>query len=156
MPVAHPWGVLEVTAPVRYGWRGLRLMVYPPGTSTAVRRLLWLDRHAPILAAILVLAAMMILQPDVPPLCVLLVIPVGVILVSLVRQATRPLRAGVRTLAVTQIDVGARTETLGNERLLDRCIDELQDIDRALRTKEISPVEYERRWAGVYESIGLN
>ena len=156
IPVAHPWGALEVTAPVRYGWRGFRLMVYPPGTSTAARRLLWLDRRAPIIVAILALAAMLILQPDVPPLGVLLVIPAGVLIVALVRRATKQLRAGVRTLAVAQVDVSGRTETLGDERLLSRCVDELQDIDRALWTKQISRVEYERRWAGVYESIELS
>ena len=153
IPVAHPWGVLEVTAPVRYGWRGFRLTVYPAGTSATERRMLWADRHAPVIAAIAVLTAMVILQPDVPPLCVLLVIPAGVILVSLVRRATRQLRAGVRTLAVTLIDSGGKTETLGDERLLDNCLDELRDIDRALWAKQISPVEYERRWACVYESL---
>jgi hypothetical protein len=156
MPVAHPWGVLEVMAPVRYGWRRFRLTVYPPGTTTTGRRLLWVDRHIPVIAAIVVLAAMVILQPDVPPLSMLLAIPPGVILVATVRRVTKPLRAGVRTLAVAHVDVSGRTETLGDGPLLSRCVDELQDIDRARCTRQIDPIEYERRWAGVYESIGLS
>lgn len=153
---AHPWGVLEVTAPVRYGWRSLRLTVYPPGTSPAERRLLWLDRNIPIVAAILLLTAMVITAPGVPRLLLLLVIPVGVAIIGFVRRATRPLRLTVRTLRVAQVDVRGVTETYGDQRLLGHCVGELRDMDRARRADQITLVEYERRWGEIYEALAAD
>lgn len=148
-----PWGVLEVTSPVRYGWRSFRLTVYPPGTSSAERRVLWLDRHLPVVAAAGVLAAMLIAVPVVPPLILLMLIPVGVAIIGVVRRATRPLRQTVRTLRVAQVDLRGSTETYGDECLLSHCVDELREMDRARLADQITPVEYERRWGDVYDAL---
>lgn len=148
MSGAHPWGLLETTVPVRYGWRSFRLMVYPPGVSAAQRCVFWLDRNVPIVAAILVLAAMLVLVPVVPPLALLLLIPVGVAIIAGVRRLTKPLRLTVRILSVAQLDIHGSTRTYGNDCLMNRCVDELGGMDRARRAGQITPVEYERRWGG--------
>jgi len=153
MSNAHPWGLLETTVPVRYGWRSLRLMVYPPGVNAAQRRLLWLDRNIPIIAAILVLAAMLVLVPAVPPLALLLLVPVGAGIIIGVRRLTQRLRLSVRVLSVAQLDIHGSTRTYGDGDLLNRCVDELCDMDRARLADRITPVEYERRWAEVYDAL---
>ena len=57
---AHPWGSFDATVG-RYGVRRYRLIIYPPGTSTADRRLARLWRGWPITGAALVLLAVMLL-----------------------------------------------------------------------------------------------
>lgn len=149
----RPWGSLEITAPVRYGWRGYRLTVNPPGTSTAERRQLWLDRNIPYLTAALAIPAMLIFQPGSPPLAALLVIPIGMAVVAGVRGTTRTLRSRVRRLSAAYVELGGATRVIGDGALLSTSVDALREMDRARLADEISPAEYERRWAVVYDSL---
>jgi len=154
--MSHPWGLLEVTSPVRYGWRGFRLTVFPPGTSAAERRLLWLDRHIAYLTALVVLPLILAVQPTIPPIALLLFIPAGVAVVALVRNRARSLRARVRTVAVSYVDVGGTTQVLGEGGLVDGSVAALRELDRALTAKEISAIQYELGWAGVYDMVSRN
>lgn len=149
----RPWGSLEITAPVRYGWRGYRLTVNPPGTSTAERRQLWLDRNIPYLTAALAIPAVLVFQPGSPPLAVLLVIPIGMAVIAGVRGTTRTLRSRVRRLCASYVELGGATRVIGDDALLSTSVEALREMDRARLADEISPAEYERRWAVVYDSL---
>lgn len=150
---SRPWGSLEVGTPVRYGWRGYRLTVNPPGTSAAERRQLWLSRNIPYLAAALAIPLVLVLQPGLPPLAVLLIIPIGMIVVARVRGTTKTLRSRVRRLSASYVDVGGATRVIGDGALLSTSVEALREMDRARLADEISPAEYERRWAVVYDSL---
>jgi hypothetical protein len=58
---AHPWGSFAATVG-RYGVRRYRLVIYPPGSSTADRQLARLWRGWPISGAVLGLVAVMLLS----------------------------------------------------------------------------------------------
>lgn len=149
----RPWGSLEITAPVRYGWRGYRLTVNPPGTSTAERRQLWLDRTIPYLTAALAIPAVLMFQPGSPPIAVLLVIPIGMAVIAGIRGRTKKLRSRVRRLNASYVELGGATRVIGDGALLSTSVEALREMDRARRADEISPAEYERRWAVVYDSL---
>jgi hypothetical protein len=149
----RPWGFLEVTSPVRYGWRGWRLTVFPPGTSPDERRLLWLDRHVGYLAALMVLPLMLAVQPAVPPMALLLFIPLAAMAIALVRHRASGLRARVRILSVAYVDVDGATRVLGDGELVDQSVAALEELDRARMSREITPAQYELGWAGVYDAV---
>ncbi|TBN58361.1 hypothetical protein EYE40_13700 [Glaciihabitans arcticus] len=147
------WGTLEVTSPVRYGWRTYRLTVYAPGTTAAERRLLALDRNAPLLVAGVALLLAVILRPDVPPLGILLVVPAGVFIVSAVRARARRLRQSTLVLVVAEVDANGTTEVLGDLSLRRDVAYSLRWMEHLRRAELITELEFQRRWAIEYERL---
>lgn len=147
------WVVTETSSPLRYGWDGKRLMIVRPGTALAHRRLLWLDRNLPLAAGLVLLVLLLAYRPEAPSVgLVLAILPIlGGILT--VRRLTRLLRADLHILVVPSADVDNSIEVKRSRILFRECVDELLKMDRDLRQNRITPVEFERRWNDVYESL---
>jgi uncharacterized protein DUF6611 len=154
---AHPWGSFD--APVgRYGVRRYGLMIYPPGTSTADRRMARLWRGWPITGAVLVLLAVILLgnvaaSPDtVLGLGVAVYVSVGALLF---------LRAGpayVRVRSMSVILMPGAADATERRRYIEwqTLVRMLTRADQLLRTGAISLVEHETTWweaCGCLEAI---
>ena len=149
----HPWGSFDVNIG-QYGVRRYRLIIYPPGTTTADRRLARLRRGWPLGGAALVLVAMMIGDAVSSPYIVL----AGAITAYVSIRVLLFLRAGPNRVHVKSMSVvlmpGA---TEANER---RRYTEWKTLalmltraDDMLTTGAISPVEHEAIWWQAYNRL---
>jgi len=147
------WAASETTAPMRYGWDGKRLIVCRPGTAPAHLRLLWLHRKLPFVAAIALLSTILIYRPESPSVeLVLAALLLWGVLVG-VHLWTRPLRVDLRILTVASVDADVSMAGQRLRVLFSECVEELREMDRDVRAGRIGPVEFERRWNDVYESL---
>jgi len=153
LSIPRVWVVTETVAPLRYGWDGKRLIVARPGTPSAHRRLLWLDRNLPLMAGVAVLVVLLTFRPQAPSVGVILAILPILAVILAVRRSTQLLRADLRILTVASVDVDNSHQGTSSRRLFGECVDELRAMDRDLRRNRITPVEFERRWHDVYEAL---
>src|SRR3979490_2744289 len=101
------WGTVDYSPAGRSMWRRVRLTVYPPGTTSAERRMLHFAHGWPLGGAILGLILMVTLGSAWPPALVIVAIVamylagfwVGV-------RLTRPIRSRIRSLSVVSVYVG--------------------------------------------------
>jgi hypothetical protein len=149
---AHPWGWVQTGTAARGGWVTLRLTVYPPGTSAGERRLLIFARNWPLLWTVAVLVAMVALGQEAGAAIVPVCIVAWMAGIVAVLRATRALRSRVRSVAVAQVcQVGERRD-LGEFAAVSRAVRDFERLDRAAAEGRIEPVEYERRWGGIYDA----
>jgi hypothetical protein len=151
---AHRWGSFDATVG-RYGVRRYWLIVYPPGSSPADRRLARLWRGWPITGAVLALLAVMLLgnaaaSPDtVLGYAVAAYAGIG----ALLFLRAGPARVQVRSLSIILMPnrpygrerVGY-VEWLTTVRMLTRA-------DNMLATGAISLVEHEATWWEAYDRL---
>lgn len=153
---SHQWGWVQIGTAGRGGWLILRLTVYPPGTDARERRLLTFARNWPAAWSTASVAAMVAGGGEAPaavvvPLCTA-IWAVGIVVVL---RATRGIRARVRSVSVAQLSEGGLRRDLGDVAAVALAARELEGLDRAAAEGRIDPVEYERRWARVYEASFL-
>jgi hypothetical protein len=152
---SRPWGSYDATVS-RYGVQRCQLILYPPGCTTADRRLARLWRGWPLTGAALALIALMLLGgAAAEPFTVLAVavfayVSIGVLLFL----RAGPSRVRVRTMSVILIP------GIADECAVRKCIEwkalvqMLNRADRMLAMGEISPVEREAAWWQAYDRIG--
>ncbi|WP_369816494.1 DUF6611 family protein [Agromyces sp. Root81] len=145
------WGRLEIDSPPRWGWSAYRLRVFPPQIDAADRRLLWFDDWAPLLGAVggvlLFAAGAWFLDPA----WLLAFLPAGIGLTTLAaRRLSADVRASVRSIEVC---CAPGSGMYGDGAALVQRFEELTEMDRMLRSRQIDEAEYRRRWLAVYETV---
>jgi hypothetical protein len=153
---AHPWGRYEASSS-RSGATHFRLTVFPPGTNPAERRALARARDWPLIGAIAGLLAIAAFGDEQHPLLVTVVaLALYAAGVVVTRSATRALRPRIRTLDAVRVFDGVAMTTRGDLRRLRRAAVALSCLDRDAAAGRIDEVEYEARWAAVYEWVAAD
>jgi hypothetical protein len=151
---AHPWGSFAATVG-RYGVRRYRLVIYPPGSSTADRQLARLWRGWPIGGAVLGLVAMMLLgnvaaSPDtVLAFAVAVYVCVGALLFLRAGSGRVQVRSVSIALVPHAADAGEQRRYIEWQTLVAM----LTRADALLRTGAISVVEHEATWWEAYDRL---
>ncbi len=150
----HPWGSFDATVG-RYGVRRDRLVIYPPGTSTADRRLARMWRGWPVLGAALGLLAVIFLGETVaPPAAVLgYVVVANVCIGVLLFLRAGPARVPVRSLSAVLVPLAADERERRRHTDWVTLVDALTRADRMLTIGAMSRVEYEAIWWDAYERL---
>ncbi len=149
----RPWGCYDVKIS-QYGVRRYRLIIYPPGTTTADRRLARLRRGWPSGGAVLVLLAIMIGDALSSPYAV----PAAAIGGYLSIRVLLSLLAGPKRVHVKSMSVLVMPGiTDPNERRRHTewktLTQTLTRADDMFSTRAISPVEYEAIWWQAYDRL---
>lgn len=151
---AHPWGSFDA-AVGRYGVRRYRLSIYPPGTSTADRRLARLWRGWPISGAVLGMLAIMLLgNVAASPNAVLAqAVAAYVGIGALLFLWAGPTRVRVRSMSIVLLPKGADARELRKYAQWRNLVHMLTRADQMLRTGAISLVEHEATWWEAYDHL---
>ena len=136
----------------RYGVRRYRLIIYPPGTSIADRRLARLWRGWLVGGALLVFLAVMLLGNAVSsPNAVLAVAVAAYVCVgALLFLPAGPVRVQVRSVSVILVPGTADTHAQRRHTEWQALVHMLIRADHMLTTGAISPVEHEATWWDAY------
>jgi hypothetical protein len=151
---AHPWGSFAATVG-RYGVRRYRLVIYPPGSSTADRQLARLWRGWPISGAVLGLVAVMLLGNAAasPDTVLAFAVTVYACIGALLFLRAGPARVHVRSMSIALMpkaaDAGEQRRYIEWRTLVAM----LTRADRLLRTGAISLVEHEATWWEAYDRL---
>ncbi|MBW0013728.1 DUF6611 family protein [Mycobacterium sp.] len=152
---AHPWGFYDA-AVGRYGVRRYRLIVYPPGSTAADRRLARLWRGWPTTGAVLALVAVLsfgdvVASPGtVLEYAVATYVGVG----ALLFLRAGPTRVRVRTMWVIVLPEGADVRELCKYAEWRMLVHMLTMADRMLASGAISVVQHEATWWKAYDRLG--
>lgn len=150
----HPWGSFDATIS-RYGVRRYRLIVYPPGTSTADRRLARLWRGWPISGAVLVLLAVMLFGNVAasPDTVLALAVAAYASICALLFLRAGPARVQVRSMSIILVPGAADARELRRYIEWQTLVPMLTRADDMLRTGAISLVEHEATWWEAYDRL---
>ncbi len=150
----HRWGSLDA-AVGRYGVQRDRLIVYPPGSTTADRRMARLWRGWPITGAALGLLAIMLLgHAGVSPKKVLAVFVVAYVGIgALLFLRAGPRRVQVRAMSVILLPNSVDAHDRESYTECRALAGTLASADHLLANGAISLVEHEAVWWDVYDRI---
>ncbi len=139
----------------RYGVRRYRLIIYPPGTSPADRRLARLWREWPVGGAAFVLLALMLLGNAVASPTKVLAVAVAVYVSTgaLLFLRAGPVRVRVRSMSIVLMPETADMRERRRYTQWRSLVDMLTRADRMLTTGAISPVEHEATWWEAYDRL---
>jgi hypothetical protein len=151
---AHPWGFFDATVG-RYGVRRCRLVIYPPGTTAADRRLARLWRGWPITAAVLGLLAVMLLGnvASSPNRVLAYVVAASVIIGVLLFLRAGPARVHVRSMWIILMPKAADVRERRRYAEWQTLVHMLTRADQLLTAGAISPVEHEAIWWEAYDRL---
>ncbi|SPM31031.1 DUF6611 family protein [Mycobacterium terramassiliense] len=151
---AHQWGSFDATVG-RYGVQRYRLTVYPPGSTTADRRLARLWRGWPITGAVLGLLAIMLLgDAAASPHTVLAIFVVAYVGIgALLFLRAGPVRVRVRSMSVSLLPNGADVAERRRHTEWRTLTGMLTEADRMLANGAISLVEHEAIWWEAYDRV---
>jgi hypothetical protein len=149
----RPWGSCDVKIS-QYAVRRYRLIIYPPSTSTADRRLARLRRGWPLGGAVLILFAIMIGDAVSSPYAV----PAVAIATCLSIHLLLSLLAGPKRVHVKSMSVVLMPGTTAEDERRRRAewktlTHMLTRADDMLSSGAISPVEYEAIWWQAYDRL---
>jgi Family of unknown function (DUF6611) len=147
------WGSYDVKIS-HYGVRRYRLIIYPPGTSTADRRLARLRRGWPLGGAVLVLFAILIGDAmsspyTVPAVAIAAYLSICVLLSLL----AGPKRVHVKSVSVVLMPVITDANEQRRHTEYKTLTRTLTWADDMLSTGAISPAEYEAIWWQAYNRL---
>jgi hypothetical protein len=151
---AHPWGSFDAVVS-RYGVRRYRLVIYPPGTSTADRRLARLWRGWPISGAVLVLFAV-VLSGNVaasPDTVLAFAVAAYVSIGALLFLRAGPARVHVRSMSVVLMPDSADVRELRKYAQWRALVHMLTRADQMLATGAIALVEHEATCWEAYDRL---
>ncbi len=151
----HQWGSFDATVG-RYGVQRDRLILYPPGSTTADRRMARLWRGWPITGVALGLLAMMLLggaaaSPDMV-LAISVAAFVGIGALLFLRAG--PIRVQVRSMSVIVLPNSADVQARHSPTECRILAGMLIRADHLLASGAISPVEHEAIWWEAYDRLG--
>ena len=151
---AHSWGSFDAVVG-RYGVRRYRLIIYPAGITTAVRRLARLWRGWPAGGGVLLLLAVMLLgNVASSPIAVLAVALVAYVTVgALLFALAGPARVRVRSMSVVLLPETADAHALCGYTEWQALVEMLIRADRMLATGAISSDEHETIWWEAYDRL---
>jgi hypothetical protein len=149
----RPWGSYDVKI-AQYGVRRYRLIIYPPGTTTADRRLARLRRGWPLGGAVLILFAIMIGDAVSSPYTVPAVaITTYLIIRVLLSLLAGPKRVHVKSMSLVLMPVITDEDERRRHNEWKTLTHMLARADDMLSTGAISPVEYEAIWWQAYDRL---
>ena len=149
----RPWGSYDVKI-TQYGVRRYRLIIYPPGTTTADRRLARLRRGWPLGGAVLILFAIMIGDAVSSPYTVPAVaITTYLIIRVLLSLLAGPKRVRVKSMSLVLMPVITDEDERRRHNEWKTLTHMLARVDDMLSTGAISPVEYEAIWWQAYDRL---
>jgi hypothetical protein len=149
----RPWGSYDVKI-AQYGVRRYRLIIYPPGTTTADRRLTRLRRGWPLGGAVLILFAIMIGDAVSSPYTVPVVaITTYLIIRVLLSLLAGPKRVHVKSMSLVLMPVITDEDERRRHNEWKTLTHMLARADDMLSTGAISPVEYEAIWWQAYDRL---
>ena len=149
----RPWGSYDVKI-TQYGVRRYRLIIYPPGTTTADRRLARLRRGWPLGGAVLILFAIMIGDAVSSPYTVPAVaITTYLIIRVLLSLLAGPKRVHVKSMSLVLMPVITDEDERRRHNEWKTLTHMLARADDMLSTGAISPVEYEAIWWQAYDRL---
>jgi hypothetical protein len=151
---AHSWGWFEETSALytaRTGVSARRLVVYPPGTSSAERRAIVFRRRWPTVGGLLALVPALVLAPApaVAAIGAMVAVYVAGFLVAAV--ATRRVWRECHVIRCSTVAVGEQYEAYGDERLVTASLASLLALERARDEGRIDEVGFELGWSRVYD-----
>ncbi|MEE6179298.1 DUF6611 family protein [Mycobacterium sp. 050134] len=151
----HQWGSFDATVG-RYDVRHYRLIVYPPGSSTADRRLARMWRGWPATGAVLGLLAILFLGgAAAPPDTVLKYAVFAYVLIgALLFLRAGPPRVHVRSLSAILLPGSIDAGELRKYTEWAVVVSMLTQADRAVGKGAISLVEREAVWWEAYDRLG--
>jgi hypothetical protein len=151
---AHPWGSFDGMVG-RYGVRRYRLIIYPPGTTTAERRLARLCRGWLVGGAVLGFLAVMLLGNLVSsPTAVLVVALVTYVSVgTLLFLLAGPARVQIRSMSVVLMPETADAHELRRYTEWRALVHLLIRADHMLTTGAISSGVHEATWWEAYDRV---
>jgi hypothetical protein len=149
----HPWGSYDVKIS-QYAVRRYRLIIYPPGTTTADRRLARLRRGWPVGGAVLILFAIMIGDAVSSPYT----LPAGAIAAYLGIRVLLSLLAGpkrvhVKSMSLVLMPAISDEDERHRHHEWKTLTHMLTLADEMLSTGAISAVEYEALWWQAYDRL---
>lgn len=149
----RPWGSCDVKIS-QYAVRRYRLIIYPPGTSTADRRLARLRRGWPLGAAVLLRFAIMIGDAvsspyAVPAVAIATYLSIRVLLSLL----AGPKRVHVKSMSLVLVPGITAEDERRQHNEWKALTHMLTRADDMLSTGAISPVEYEAIWWRAYDRL---
>ncbi len=151
----HRWGSFDATVG-RYGVQRDRLIVYPPGSTTADRRMARLWRGWPVTGAALGLLAVIVLGDAAAPpdtvLAIFVAAYVGIGALLFLRAG--PIRVQVRSMSVIVLPNSADVQARHSHTECRILAEMLIRADQMLATGAISPVEHEAIWWEAYDRLG--
>ena len=149
----RPWGSYDVKI-AQYGVRRYRLIIYPPGTTTADRRLARLRRGWPLGGAVLILFAIMIGDAVSSPYTVPVVaITTYLVIRVLLSLLAGPKRVHVKSMSLVLMPVITDEDERRRHNEWKTLTHMLARADDMLSTGAISPVEYEAIWWQAYDRL---
>ena len=149
----RPWGSYDVKI-AQYGVRRYRLIIYPPGTTTADRRLARLRRGWPLGGAVLILFAITIGDAVSSPYTVPVVaITTYLIIRVLLSLLAGPNRVHVKSMSLVLMPVITDEDERRRHNEWKTLTHMLARADDMLSTGAISPVEYEAIWWQAYDRL---
>ena len=148
------WGSVEYW-PGRYGFRKYRLVVFPPGISSADRRLLRLWRGWPIWGVVLwVMCEIVLSQMLSPGPAVVWSTTLYLLSGALTFALAGDVRMQVRSLQVMLIDGHVDPYSASLHAQLEHLVGILADADERVDQGKSSPVEHEAAWWQAYARLG--
>jgi hypothetical protein len=150
----RPWGFFDATVS-RYGVRRYRLIIYPPGTTTADRQLARLWRGWPITGAALGLLAVMLLGnvASSPNTVLAYAVAASVSIGALLFLRAGPARVQVRSMSIILMPKAADVRERRRHTEWQSLTHMLTRADQLLTTGAISPVEHEAIWWEAYDRL---
>jgi hypothetical protein len=147
----RPWGSYDVKIS-QYAVRRYRVIIYPPGTTTADRRLARLQRGWPLGGAVLILFAIMIGDAvsspyTVPAVAITACLSIHVLLSLL----AGPKRVHVKSMSLVLMPVITDEDERRRHNEWKTLTHMLTRADEMLSAGAISPVEYEAIWWQAYD-----
>jgi hypothetical protein len=149
----HPWGSYDVKIS-QYAVRRYRLIIYPPGTATADRRLARLRRGWPLGGAVLIVFAIMIGDAVSSPYTVPAVAITACLCIHvLLSLLAGPERVQVKSMSLFLMPASTDEDELRRHDEWKTLTQMLTRADDMLSTGAISPVEYEAIWWQAYDCL---
>ena len=150
----YVWGAIDIW-PSRHGVHKYRLVVFPPGTSVAERRLLRLWRGWPTWGAVLWLITAICLSGRPAPwaaigISTIVYLGAGAITLALIRD----LRSRVRTLRVLVIDGHTDPRSAAQYAEMETLVNILRRADALRSLGRTSAVDHEAACWEVYDRLG--
>lgn len=152
---AHLWGSSDAVVS-RYGVRHYRLTVYPPGISTADRRLVRVWRCWPVSGALLGVLALMVLgnAAATPDTVLAATVSAYLGIGALLFLRAGPARFRVRSLSIVLMPGSADVNEQHKFVEWQAMVHMLTAADRGLTGGAIAAVEHEAIWWEVYDRLG--
>ncbi|MDN4612859.1 hypothetical protein P5G50_00225 [Leifsonia sp. F6_8S_P_1B] len=148
------WGAVEHAPASPTVWRRITVTVYPPGVTTAERRLLHAGRWWPFAGAVIGVFGMAVAADHVPPvLAGFLAVACYIASCWALHRRTAGLRARSRTVTAVFYRTAYEDAVYGDPVRVREVIGRFRELEDRRAAGDLDPVGYEREWGLLYDSV---